>query len=82
VKNSPDTLRARATSCARARDTLTQVARLIDTAINHAVDGRCQPQVTAALTRAQRDISAAQGHAETRRQRWLKKADKQDASDE
>ena len=82
MKTPAETLRSRATSCARARDTLTQVARLIDAAINLAVQGRCPPQVTAALTRAQRDVSAAQGHAETRRQRWLKKADKQDASDE
>ena len=76
------TLRAHATSCARARDTITQIARLIDTAINHAVEGRCPQQVIATLARAQRDMSIAQGGTETRRQRLLKKADARERSHE
>jgi len=76
------TLRTQATSCARARDTITQIARLIDTAINHAVAGKCPQQVISTLARAQRDMSTAQGGAETRRQRLLKKADAKEQASE
>ena len=73
-------IRSRAEHCTQASVACTKAAAQLQAALDHAAGGRCPPKITAALARAQRDISYAQGEAEVRRRRLLRKADAKEQS--
>jgi len=82
MNEAAEKLRGRAAECSEANSNMTQAARLLERAMQHAEDGRLPPNVKDAIFRAQREISAAQGKTEARRRRFLRKADAKEKDSE